>query len=94
MTFGGDDSFRGSMEIVAKDFIAVKSFRAKGKRITNFTIGSITELEPLAIDDFEELGEVTDPDISDDSNEAERDPDEGKSEDEVRDELTGQQRIF
>ena len=94
VTFGGDDSFRGSMEIVAKDFIAVKSFRAKGKRITNFTIGSITELEPLAIDDFEELGEVTDPDISDDSNEAERDPDEGKSEDEVRDELTGQQRIF
>ncbi len=87
--FGGDDAFRGSMEIVAKDFIAVKSFRAKGKRITNFAVESITELEPLAMDDFEELGEVTDADLS-----AERDPDEGKSEDEVRDELTGQQRIF
>ena len=92
--FGGDDAFRGSMEIVAKDFIAVKSFRAKGKRITNFAVESITELEPLAMDDFEELGEVTDADLSDEHTDAERDPDEGKSEDEVRDELTGQQRIF
>ncbi len=44
--FGGADSVRPSLEIDAEEFIAVKSFKAKGKRISNFSIESITELEP------------------------------------------------
>ncbi len=87
--FGGNDAFRGSMEITAMDFIAVKSLRAKGKRLTNFAVESIKEIEPIPMDDFENQ-QVTE----DESHEKIYDEDEGKSEDEVRDELTGQQRIF
>ncbi|MDE6717828.1 MAG: DNA gyrase/topoisomerase IV subunit A [Muribaculaceae bacterium] len=45
--FGGADAVRPDMEIEAEEFIAVKSCKAKGKRLSNFTIDSVTELEPL-----------------------------------------------
>ena len=45
--FGGADSVRPAIEIDAEEFIAVKGFKAKGKRISNFNIESIQELEPL-----------------------------------------------
>ncbi|MCD8287920.1 MAG: DNA gyrase/topoisomerase IV subunit A, partial [Porphyromonadaceae bacterium] len=45
--FGGNDSFRDPLIVEAADFIAIKSFRAKGKRLTTYTIDQITELEPL-----------------------------------------------
>lgn len=44
--FGGGDAFREPMIIDAEEFIAIKGFTAKGKRITQFTIETITELEP------------------------------------------------
>ncbi len=47
VTFGGNDAVRPALEIDAEEFIAVKSFKAKGKRISTFTIDKITELEPL-----------------------------------------------
>ncbi|MDE6343046.1 MAG: DNA gyrase/topoisomerase IV subunit A, partial [Muribaculaceae bacterium] len=47
ITFGGNDSVRPELEIDAADFIAVKGFKAKGKRITTYQLGAITELEPL-----------------------------------------------
>ena len=45
--FGGADSVRPTVEIDAEEFIGLKGFKAKGKRITNYTIESIEELEPL-----------------------------------------------
>lgn len=45
--FGEGDNFRGSQTIEAEEFIAVKSFKAKGKRLTTFCIDRIEELEPL-----------------------------------------------
>ncbi|MDE6680957.1 MAG: DNA gyrase/topoisomerase IV subunit A, partial [Muribaculaceae bacterium] len=45
--FGGNDAVRPPLEIDADEFIGVKSFKAKGKRISNFNIASITELEPV-----------------------------------------------
>nr|MBD5378169.1 DNA gyrase/topoisomerase IV subunit A [Bacteroides sp.] len=93
VTFGGNDAFRPAMEIVASEFIAVKSFKAKGKRLTTFELGEVKELEPLEIDPQEE-------DIAPDADDQTDDqPDnieeiEERSDDEVRDELTGQQRIF
>ncbi|MDR2145236.1 MAG: DNA gyrase/topoisomerase IV subunit A [Tannerella sp.] len=44
--FGGNDEFRQPLIIDAEQFIGVKSFRAKGKRITTFTVSRILELEP------------------------------------------------
>lgn len=88
--FGGGDEFRGSMEIVSPDFIAVKSFRAKGKRITNYEVESITEIEPIPIE--EET--IADAEVQDEESSDIEILDDGRSEDEVRDEITGQQRIF
>lgn len=45
--FGNADSFRADMIVDAEEFIAVKSYKAKGKRLTTFSIDHITELEPV-----------------------------------------------
>lgn len=45
--FGGNDSVRPELEIDAEEFIAVKGFKAKGKRITTYLLDAIEELEPL-----------------------------------------------
>lgn len=47
LTFGGADAFRGELEVDAEEFIAVKSFKAKGKRLTTFELASVKELEPV-----------------------------------------------
>ena len=47
VTYGGADDFRGSEEIDAEQFIAVKGFKAKGKRLSTYQIESIEELEPV-----------------------------------------------
>ncbi len=97
VTFGGIDSVRGSMLLDADDFIAVKSLRAKGKRITNYEVASITETEPRIMPqpDDESDGQTPDDEATADHDDSlPTDPDDGKSEDEVRDEINGQQRIF
>ncbi len=85
--FGGGDSFRGTMIIDAMEFIAVKSYKAKGKRISNYEIESIVEIEPREVEHEEELA-TEDVEATDEPIEPER------SDDEVRDEINGQQRIF
>ena len=46
VTFGGADSVRPAVEIDAEEFIGVKSFKAKGKRISTYSVESVVELEP------------------------------------------------
>ena len=89
MTYGGADAFRGSEEIDAEQFIAVKGYKAKGKRLTTCALESITELEPTRFPEEPEEPE------GEETEEVENlDPDAGKSEQQVRDELTGQLRLF
>ena len=47
VVFGEGDSFREPLKIDVDEFIGVKSFKAKGKRITTFKIATIKELEPI-----------------------------------------------
>ena len=87
--FGGHDSFREPMIIEADEFIAVKGFKAKGKRITTFTMETVNELEPTRqpeVPQATEDREEEEPEILD--------PDHGKSEDDIRDEITGQMKLF
>ena len=49
--FGDGDSFREPIIIDADEFIAIKGFSAKGKRITQYSIKSITEIEPIRHDE-------------------------------------------
>lgn len=90
ITFFEPDTFRGPMEIDAEQFIGVKGFKAKGKRLTTFALDQVNELEPTRFPDPEE-------DTSD-NNEEELpevvDPDEGKSDSDIRDEITGQLKLF
>jgi len=90
VTYGGADAFRGSEEIDAEQFIAVKGYKAKGKRLTTYALESIEELEPTRVP---EAPSDANEDI-DEENEENLDPDAGKSEDQVRDELTGQLNLF
>lgn len=90
VTFGGADSVRGTMEVLAPEFISVKSFRAKGKRLTTYEVASITEVEPLEIPETEE-GEVEESETGADMDTA-AEPE--RSSEEVRDEILGQKRIF
>ena len=91
VTFGGVDEIRGQLTLDAEDFIAVKSLRAKGKRLTTYEVASITEIEPREKADPENMAES---DGEADSEADEDDASGAQSDDEVRDELTGQQRIF
>ncbi|MDD7525296.1 MAG: DNA gyrase/topoisomerase IV subunit A, partial [Alloprevotella sp.] len=47
VTFGGADAFREAMEVDVEQYIGVKSYKAKGKRLTTFETERIEELEPL-----------------------------------------------
>ena len=90
IVYGGIDEFRGSEEIDVEQFISVKGFKAKGKRLTTYQIESITELEPTR---FPEPPE--DPEGSEGSeNPEDLDPDAGKSEQQVIDEIIGQTNLF
>ena len=86
---GGGDAFRDNLIIDADEFIGIKSFRAKGKRITNFTIDSITELEPRIV---ETEPEESTEEPEETSEVIQQEPE--KSQKEIFDELTGQTSLF
>ena len=90
ITYGGADEFRGKEEIDVEQFIAVKGYKAKGKRLTTNQIESIIELEPLR---FPEKP-VENLEDTENQEEEDLDPDAGKSQQQVMDELTGQQTLF
>ena len=90
VTYGGADEFRGSEDIDAEQFITVKGFKAKGKRLTTCQIGSIEELEPVR---FPEEPDDSVLDGSAVEDEEDLDPDAGKSEQQIIDEQTGQLRL-
>jgi topoisomerase-4 subunit A len=86
--FGGHDSFREALQIEVEEFIAVKGFKAKGKRITTYEVASIKEIEPTRFPELEE-DDVLQPDIG-----IEPEEDDNKRLAELKDEITGQQRLF
>ena len=89
VVFGGADSFREPIEIDVEEFIGVKSYKAKGKRITTFQTESIVELEPLRFPEENEETTESNGDIP-----VNEDPDAGKSESDIIDEINGQMKLF
>lgn len=90
LTFLEPDTFRGPAEIDAEEYIAVKGFKAKGKRLTTYALDKVIELEPTR---FPEPDEAAGQDAGEQSAEV-VDPDEGKSDSDIRDEITGQLKLF
>lgn len=99
VTFSGNDASRLPQEIDVDEFISVKGFKAKGKRITTWEVASIEELAPTrfpeATSEDEDGSNVTDEDdeFVDDYSE-DLDPDTGKSQQQIIDEMTGQLDLF
>ena len=92
VTFGGNDAVRPPMEIDVESFIAVKGFKAKGKRIATWQIDKIEELEPLRMPDPVTIED--DDEDETDTHAEETDPDAGKSQQQIIDEMTGQLSLF
>ena len=88
VVFGGHDNFREPMVIEADEFIAVKGFKAKGKRLTTYTIDTINELEPTRQPEPQPVAEEPEEEPEN------LDPDQDKSEGDILDELTGQMKLF
>ena len=51
LTFGGKNESREPEVIDVDEFIGLKSYKAKGKRLSIYEISAITELEPVVIDE-------------------------------------------
>ena len=98
VVYGGADSARGHEEIDCEQFVGVKGFKAKGKRITTYNVDHIDELEPTRFPEEPEetpKNPSTDDDNDDSDGETENlDPDAGKSQQQVIDEITGQLELF
>ena len=108
LTFGGDDAFRGTQEIDVNEFALVKGYKARGKRLTTFQLDKLEELEPAETPETEELQEPADDtenkenpgneeilNPSDNTEDSENlDPDAGKSQQQIIDEITGQLNLF
>ena len=85
--FGGNDSFRESLIIDVEEFIGVKSYKAKGKRITTFEVETITELEPTRFPEPEpQPEEPTEIDINPEEDEM--------SPSDILDDIIGQGKLF
>lgn len=99
ITFAGRDPQNSTMEIDAESFIAVKGFKAKGKRIGLWEVESVEMLEPEKRPE-EDMTEPVDGTAEDANVSAEEpkpenlDPDAGKTQQQVIDEITGQLSLF
>ena len=89
----GNPLQRPPMEIDMEQFVGVKGFKAKGKRISTWNVENIEELEPLRVPEPEPEDGPEGTDAADEEPEN-LDPDAGKSQQQVIDEMTGQLNLF
>ena len=54
ITYGGSDANRGADIVDAEEFVGIKGYKAKGKRLTTFKVSKIQELEPTRFPKQEE----------------------------------------
>ncbi|MCL1821510.1 MAG: DNA gyrase/topoisomerase IV subunit A [Prolixibacteraceae bacterium] len=70
--FGGKNSDRQNEIIEVAEFIGIKSWKARGKRLTNFSVENIRELEPTVKDEHD----TTPPVAADEEVDKPQDPDD------------------
>lgn len=105
VVFGGADAFREALDIDAGEFIGVKGFKARGKRLTTFEVAAINELEPIrSKPEKEETPEKTDENGTEEdeeltengtqSNEEATETDDKIDQQKLIDDITGQMTLF
>lgn len=92
--YGGKDHFRQPDQIDAEQFALKKGWKAHGKRLSPYEVESLEELPPLRLPEpsVEEEHPSPSEDIPNDSDD--ENPLLDKTDDELRDEQTGQLRLF
>ncbi len=91
VTMGGTDDFRDPIEVDAESFIAVKGYKAIGKRITTLHIAKVEELEPTRFPEVQEAPEEVPEEVPEESPEEPETPDDSDtSDDKSPDESNGQ----
>lgn len=90
VVFGGKDAFRPPLVVDAEDFIMVKSFKAKGKRLTTYQVETINELEPTLFPEPipEQTSEQDSPKEIPQLEEPKENPED------LKDEILGQMKLF
>lgn len=93
--FGGHDDFREPLEIEVEEFIGVKGYKAKGKRISNYEVREVEELEPLRFPEpEEEAQQAMKVEIAEENGDGEENGEQDISDADLRDEITGQMKLF
>lgn len=87
--FGGADAFREPLEIDAEEFVGVKGFKARGKRVSNYLVAEVEELEPTRFPTQEREVPLDEP--ADDEASIDEVP---QSQSDILDEITGQMKLF
>ena len=88
VVFGGHDTFREPLVIDAEEFIGVKGFKARGKRLSTFDIETINELEPVR------FAPTAQPAVEGNKEDEDEDEEADKSDSDILDEITGQMKLF
>ncbi|MGM9760399.1 MAG: DNA gyrase/topoisomerase IV subunit A [Parabacteroides sp.] len=90
--FGGHDAFREALVVDAESFIAVKGFKAKGKRLTTYEVETVNELEPERFPTTDSVEGATGehPEEAVPSSEESN----ASSDSDILDEITGQMKLF
>lgn len=88
VVFGGNDHFREPLVIDGEEFIAIKGFKARGKRISTYQVEKINELEPTRFPEPEPEADMPK------TQEIEPEEADEQSQSDILDELTGQMKLF
>ncbi|MBQ7634631.1 MAG: DNA gyrase/topoisomerase IV subunit A [Bacteroidaceae bacterium] len=101
VSYAGADAVREPLEVDCAEFVAVKGWGAKGKRVTTLAVAKVEELEPLRkpdppaadnpLDESDEAITETDQDVP---VQEVQDLSDDRSRTEIEDELTGQQTFL
>ncbi len=87
--FAGRDKDREPINIDVENFIGVKSFKARGKRLTTLKVGGIEEIEPVREDERKDLEAPIEKGAD-----LKEQPEEKKSEDKDEDDNDIQMKLF
>lgn len=92
VTFGGADAFRAPMIIDIEEFVGVKGFKARGKRISTWAVDNIEQLESIKKPEDDEDNSKEEEDVTEEEEIV--DPDDGKNRQQLLDEKNGQLSLF
>lgn len=87
--FGGADAFREPLEIDAEEFVGVKGFKARGKRVSNYEVEAVEELEPTRFPERDSEAIPEEPTADEEATD-----EFPQSQTDILDEITGQMKLF